>query len=78
MKFWPGRRAPVSEQHVLDVRERQRPLQQRIVVEIDLADRQIVGGAPVGIHLMHELGETVVCALQAPNPLPRVNVLELF
>ena len=26
------RRAPVSQQHVLDVRERQRPLQQRIVV----------------------------------------------
>ena len=46
----PGRRAPVPQQHVLHVRERQRPLQQRIVVEIDLADRQIVGGAPVGVH----------------------------
>ena len=46
----PGRRAPVPQQHVLHVRERQRPLQQRIVVEINLADRQIVGGAPVGVH----------------------------
>ena len=46
----PGRRAPVAQQHVLHVRERQRPLQQRIVVEVDLADRQVVGGAPVGIH----------------------------
>ena len=50
----PGRRAPVAEQHVLHVRERQRPLQQRIVVEIDLADRQIVGGAPVGVHLVEQ------------------------
>jgi len=32
----PGRRAPMSEQHVFDVRQHQRPLQQRIVVEIDL------------------------------------------
>ena len=50
----PGRRAPVSEQHVLHIRERQRPLQQRIVVEIDLADREIVGGAPVGVHLVEQ------------------------
>ena len=50
----PGRRAPVSQQHVLHIRERQRPLQQRIVVKINLADRQIVGGAPVGIHLLEQ------------------------
>ena len=47
----PGGRAPVSQQHVLHIRERQRPLQQRIVVEINLADRKIVGGAPVGVDL---------------------------
>src|SRR5450830_524579 len=29
----PGGRAPVSEQHVLHIRERQRPLQEWIVVE---------------------------------------------
>src|ERR1700730_15617203 len=46
----PGGCAPVSQQHVLHIRERQRPLQQRVVVQINLADRQIVGGAPVGIH----------------------------
>ena len=50
----PGGRAPVSQQHVLHVRELQRPLQQRIVVEIDLANRQIVGGAPVGIQLAEQ------------------------
>ncbi len=47
----PGGRAPVSQQHALDVREHQRSLQQRIVVKIDLPDRQVVGGAPVGVHL---------------------------
>ena len=51
-KVLPGGRAPVSQQHVLHIRERQRPLQQRIVVKINLADRQIVGGAPVGVHLV--------------------------
>ncbi len=51
----PRRRAPVPEQHVLHVRERQRPLQQRVVVEIDLADRQIVGGAPVGVHPLEKV-----------------------
>ena len=47
-------RAPVPQQHVLHIRERQRPLQQRIVVKINLADRQIVGGAPVGVHLVEQ------------------------
>ena len=57
----PGGRAPVSQQHVLHVRERQRPLQQRIVVKINLADRQIVGGAPVGIHLVEQFRGECLC-----------------
>ena len=57
----PGGRAPVSQQHVLHIRERQRPLQQRIVVEINLADRQIVGGAPVGIHLVEQFRGKSFC-----------------
>ena len=61
MKFCPGRRAPVSQQHVLHIRERQRPLQQRIVVEINLADRQIVRGAPVGVHLVEQFRRESVC-----------------
>ena len=48
----PGGCAPVPQQHVLYVRERQRPLEQRIVVEINLADRQVVCRAPVGVHLV--------------------------
>ena len=50
----PGGRTPMAQQHMLHVREYQRPLQQRIVVEINLADRQIVGGAPVRIHLVEQ------------------------
>ena len=50
----PGGRAPVSEQHGLHIRERQRPFQQRIVVEINLAHRQIVGRAPVGVHFAEQ------------------------
>jgi hypothetical protein len=55
MKFWPGvvpqwperrgaSRAPGSSGW----------LQQRIVIEIELSDRQIVGGAPVGVHLVEQ------------------------
>ena len=43
------RRAPMSEQPRLDVVLRQRRLEQRIVEQIDLPDRQIVRRAPVGI-----------------------------
>ena len=45
----PGRGAPVAEQARLDVLERQRLAQQRVVQEVDLPDRQVVGGAPVGV-----------------------------
>ena len=43
--------APVAEQPGLDVLRFQRLLQERIVVEVDLPDRQIVGRAPVRVHL---------------------------
>ncbi len=49
-----GCRAPVPEQHVLHIRDRQRPPQQRIVVEKDLPDRQIIGGAPIGVQLVQQ------------------------
>ena len=45
------RRPPVPQQPRLDVLELQRLAQQGVVVEIDLADRQVIGGAPVGVHL---------------------------
>ena len=49
------RRAPVPDHQRLHVREFQRTLQQRIVVEINLADREIVGRAPVGIDLLERV-----------------------
>ena len=46
------RRAPMSQQQMLHIREGERSLQHGIVVKIDLSDRQIIGGAPVRIHLV--------------------------
>ena len=55
-----GGGTPVSQQHAFHIRQRQRSLQQRVVVEIDLADRQIVGGAPVAIHPVQQFRREVV------------------
>ena len=44
------RRAPMAEQPRLDVLALERLLQQRIVEQIDLADRQVVGCPPIGVH----------------------------
>jgi hypothetical protein len=45
-----GGRPPVAEKPWLDVLLGQRPLEERVVVQIDLADRQVVGGPPVRVH----------------------------
>ena len=50
------RRAPVPDHQRLDMRQRQRLAQQRIVVEIDLPDREIIGGAPIGVHQAQFVG----------------------
>src|SRR5262249_35529636 len=44
--------SPVTQESGLDVLLAQRLLQERIVVEIDLADRQVVCGPPVRIELV--------------------------
>ena len=51
------RRSPVAEQAGLDVRGLQRLAQQRVVEQIDLADRKVVGRAPVGIDAIDEFGD---------------------
>ena len=56
----PGRRAPVAQEHPLHVRQHQRPPQERVVAEIDLADGEVVRGAPVGVHPAEQLGRGVV------------------
>src|SRR6185312_1739762 len=45
-----GCRTPVAEQPALDVVEAQRCAQERIGEEIDLADGEVVRGAPVGVY----------------------------
>ena len=44
-----GGRAPMTEQEMLYMRERQRTLQRIIIEQLKLADRKIVGGVPAGI-----------------------------
>ncbi len=51
MKFKPGRGAPVAEQPRLDVLDLQRLAQERIRIQIDLADGKIVGRTPIGVDL---------------------------
>ena len=46
-----GRGAPVPQQPGLDVLEAQRLGQQRVVVEINLPNREIIRRAPVGVDL---------------------------
>ena len=45
----------MPQQARLDVFQLERLLQQRIVVQINLADGQIIGGAPIGVHLPEEI-----------------------
>ena len=49
------RRAPVPEEPRLDVLEDERRLQERVVQEVDLADGEVVRGAPVRVHLREEV-----------------------
>jgi hypothetical protein len=42
-------RSPVAEEPRLDVLLRERALEQRVVIEINLADRQVVGSPPIRI-----------------------------
>ena len=60
------RRSPVAQQPGLDVLELERFGQEGVVVEIDLADRQVVGRPPVGIHLAEQLA--IECCVQVGLP----------
>ena len=45
-------RAPMAQQARLDVGERESPLQQRVVLQVDLPDRQVIRRTPVSVHLV--------------------------
>ena len=51
-----GRRAPVPEQPGFDVLTPQRFFQERVVEQVDLADRQVVGRSPVRVHRVEQFG----------------------
>ena len=46
----------MSKQARLDVGQRERVLEKRIVAEVDLPDREVIRSAPVGIHLSEKIG----------------------
>ena len=52
----PGRRAPVAQQARLDVLDAQRLAQERVGEQVDLADRQVVRGAPPGVQALQLVG----------------------
>ncbi len=51
-----GRRSPMPEQARLDMLERERGFEQGIVLQVDLADRQVVRSSPIRMHLLKEGG----------------------
>src|SRR5215475_9493598 len=50
---WRG--APVPQQPGLDVLQLQRLLKQGVVVQVDLADGEVIGRPPIGVHVAQEL-----------------------
>ena len=48
-KVQPRRRPPVAKKPGFDVFLGQRRFEQRVIVEIDLTDREVVGSPPVGV-----------------------------
>ena len=63
----PWRRSPMPDHQRFDMRQRERLAQHRIGVEVDLTDREVVGGAPVGVELPPFMG------LQDVRPLSGLN-----
>ena len=55
-KCQPRARSPMSEQAILDVLGLERLFEQRIVPQIDHAEREILAGAPVGIGFSQFVG----------------------
>src|SRR5690606_36786916 len=51
----PRRGSPMSEKAWLHVLGSQGNLEQRVVVKIDLVDQEVVGRAPIGVHLLDEI-----------------------
>ena len=50
-KIQPRRRTPMSQQARLHMFQRKRQFEQRVALQVDLADGEVVRRAPVGVHL---------------------------
>jgi hypothetical protein len=73
----PGRSAPVSEQARLDVLRFQRLPEQRIVEQIYLSNRKIVGGAPIGVEMRQFLlAQCIACCALGCCFLHEMGLLE--
>ena len=48
----PRRGAPMAEQARLEIGTTERRFQQRVVLQINLTDRKIVGRTPIGVHIV--------------------------
>jgi hypothetical protein len=64
----------VPQQSSLDVLELERGVEQRIVLQIDLPDRKIIGGAPIGMRFFRSsadrgAGMRISYLLVIPPPL---------
>ena len=70
-KVQPGRGPPVAEEPRFDVLASQRLPQQRVVPQVDLADREVVRRASVGIDRGHLAGITGRCHRRLP---PKVTI----
>jgi hypothetical protein len=45
----------MAQQARLDVFELQRLFEQCVVLQVDLSNRQVIGGSPIGVHLLKEV-----------------------
>ena len=46
----------MAQQAALDMFELEGSVEQRIILQIDLPDRQVICRPPIGIHLLQEIG----------------------
>src|SRR5664279_1234411 len=52
----PGGSPPMPKQTRFDVFELERGFEQRIVLKINLPDREVIGGAPIRVHFFQQIG----------------------
>ena len=72
-KIQSGRRAPVPEQARLDVLERERGFEQGIALQVNLADREVIRCAPIGVHPVEEIGRQGAGRLGFHDRFPLVS-----